>query len=750
MGTRWKSSIFIILTCSVLFVGGFCGIILLSNNGWYYAQKDYFHTEDFQYGDLEQFKQLVVMFELNDVTLEEAKEKITVTKDEIEEYRYSYGNLEQQIESIKGQYEDLIQQAIDNDAQQVADAYIRERDNKINDITKNFESDDYVKDKIIKDREKELETYFIEIESYRPQFEEYKTMFQYYLKDPTNNLVYTNLDNTGKKADVNQISDETNVYVESVTLRNGDMFDYNLLESEESLDMLGGADKKLEGRIGVPNVEPQTNTLIERNEHYKKNQLIIWIVISLSILALILSLIIAKKAKKTRAEVSNWRRSYNKLPIDVRVGLLGVSSIFTVLMFFSLVQAIYYFSPGFSIYLGLFNLMELIVVSIGLAITVMQINFLLVTLKDWKNFKNLWEQCVSYKLYLFLKREMLKLIKNLKEAFLDQTTGTQLIFIFGMVFILGLMGIMVFLHPIFLFFYILILVSIGIPLGNVILKNVGFFNRIVENTNELAAGNLSKDLEITGNTALATLAENINVLKQGVKHSQSEQAKSERLKTELITNVSHDLRTPLTSIITYTELLKEKQKMNDESAAYLEIIDRKSKRLKVLIEDLFEVSKMASGNIELKKEKVDLVQLLQQALGEYDDMIHESSLQFRVTHIDPPVHAIVDGQKLWRVFDNLIGNILKYSMENSRVYINLSVGNGHAIIAFKNVSKYELSENSDELFERFKRGDTSRHTEGSGLGLAIAQSIIELHNGQLEIEIDGDLFKIIIFLPIEE
>ncbi|HAM81761.1 histidine kinase dimerization/phospho-acceptor domain-containing protein [Ornithinibacillus bavariensis] len=750
MGTRWKSSIFIILTCSVLFVGGFCGIILLSNNGWYYAQKDYFHTEDFQYGDLEQFKQLVVMFELNDVTLEEAKEKITVTKDEIEEHRYRYGDMEQQVESIKEQYEDLIQQAMDRNEQQVADAYTKERDNKIKDITKNFESDDYVKNKIIKEKEEILDTYFEELENYRPQFEELQTMFQYYLKDPDNNLVYTNLDIPGKKPSVDQITNETSLYLESVTLHNGFIINYEFPGSEDALEIFGDLDRQLEGKIGVPKLASGSHSLLDRNEQYKKEQLIIWIVISLSILSLILSLIIAKRAKKTWAALSNWKRYYNRIPIDARIGLLGFFSIVTILMMISLVQKIHYISYIFSFYFSIFTVIEMIVASIGIAIIVIQVNFLRETLKDWRNVQDLWEKSLSYKLYIMLKRVVLKLIQNLKEAFLDQTTGTQLIFIFGMVFILGLMGIMVFLHPIFLFFYILILVSIGIPLGNVILKNVGFFNRIVENTNELAAGNLSKDLEITGNTALATLAENINVLKQGVKHSQSEQAKSERLKTELITNVSHDLRTPLTSIITYTELLKEKQKMNDESAAYLEIIDRKSKRLKVLIEDLFEVSKMASGNIELKKEKVDLVQLLQQALGEYDDMIHESSLQFRVTHIDPPVHAIVDGQKLWRVFDNLIGNILKYSMENSRVYINLSVENGHAIIAFKNVSKYELSENSDELFERFKRGDTSRHTEGSGLGLAIAQSIIELHNGQLEIEIDGDLFKIIIFLPIEE
>jgi len=248
---------------------------------------------------------------------------------------------------------------------------------------------------------------------------------------------------------------------------------------------------------------------------------------------------------------------------------------------------------------------------------------------------------------------------------------------------------------------------------------------------------------------LATLAGNMNVLKQGVTTLQNEQAKSERLKTELITNVSHDLRTPLTSIITYTELLKKEDVSNEDRIAYVEIIDQKSQRLKVLIDDLFEVSKMASGNVELNKEKVDLVQLLQQTLAEYDNMIKESNLQFRLPNMEIPVYAFVDGQKLFRVFDNLIGNVLKYSLENSRVYITIQTSGDHALISFKNVSKYEISENRDELFERFKRGDSSRHTEGSGLGLAIAKSIVDLHEGHLTIDVDGDLFKVAISLKMQ-
>ena len=238
----------------------------------------------------------------------------------------------------------------------------------------------------------------------------------------------------------------------------------------------------------------------------------------------------------------------------------------------------------------------------------------------------------------------------------------------------------------------------------------------------------------------------MNKLKQGLKTSQREQVKSERLKSELITNVSHDLRTPLTSLITYTNLLKSEDISEEERRNYVEIIDRKSKRLKVLIEDLFEASKMASGNIELVKTEVELVQLLQQALAEYNEKIEASQLHFRVSHDEPPIYALVDGQKLWRVFDNLLGNIVKYSLPHTRVYIDMKDKKDKVEISFKNVSQYELGGNVEELFERFKRGDRSRQTEGSGLGLAIAKSIIDLHEGSMDIDVDGDLFKVHIIL----
>ncbi len=212
--------------------------------------------------------------------------------------------------------------------------------------------------------------------------------------------------------------------------------------------------------------------------------------------------------------------------------------------------------------------------------------------------------------------------------------------------------------------------------------------------------------------------------------------------------MSHDLRTPLTSIITYTDLLKNTDLTEEERQKYVDILDKKSAKLKTLIEDLFEVSKMASGNIEILKQRVDLAQMLQQAVGEHEEDFKAAGLDLRVAIHEQPIYAEVDGQKWWRVVDNLLVNARKYSLEGTRVYVSLQVVSGVAEFAIKNIAKYELGENIEELTERFKRADTSRHTEGSGLGLAIAQSIIDLHGGQLKLEVDGDLFKVTVRVNI--
>ncbi len=238
----------------------------------------------------------------------------------------------------------------------------------------------------------------------------------------------------------------------------------------------------------------------------------------------------------------------------------------------------------------------------------------------------------------------------------------------------------------------------------------------------------------------------LNGIRENFQQNLNETLRSERLKTDLITNVSHDLKTPLTSIISYVDLLSALPDNSEQAKEYIEIVKNKSKRLKTLIDDLFEASKLSSGQMKLQYIKSDIVSLLEQTLGELSYKIENAGIEFVVTKSTQPIIVNMDGERMWRVFDNLINNILKYSPRGSRAYIEIADKVNKVTITFKNVANYHMEFNADELFERFKRGDSARTTEGSGLGLSIAKNIVELHNGTMNIVTDGDLFKIIVEL----
>lgn len=279
-----------------------------------------------------------------------------------------------------------------------------------------------------------------------------------------------------------------------------------------------------------------------------------------------------------------------------------------------------------------------------------------------------------------------------------------------------------------------------------LIKNLVYLDKIMVGAKAGAEGKLNYKIDEKGRGHLRELAHDINNIKEGLKKSVENEMKSENMKTELITNVSHDLKTPLTSIINYIDLLKRENIEPESARDYVSILDKKSQRLKVLIEDLFEASKAASGAMELNITKIDVGQLLKQALGENDERFIESKLEVKLNIPNEKIFINGDGKRLYRVFENLIFNIVKYSLTNTRVYIDMFKENDEVTIVMKNISAYELSFDTNEITNRFKRGDDSRSTEGSGLGLAIAKSIIELHNGNFKVEVDGDLFKSIIKL----
>ncbi len=275
------------------------------------------------------------------------------------------------------------------------------------------------------------------------------------------------------------------------------------------------------------------------------------------------------------------------------------------------------------------------------------------------------------------------------------------------------------------------------------LKKVKEFKAVKEGVRKVKDGEIHHTINISGNGEFAKLAADINGITDGLNKAVANEIKSERLKTELITNVSHDIRTPLTSIITYIDLLK-KEKDQAKTVEYIDIIDQKSQRLKILTDDLFEAAKASSGNIPAHLEKIDLVSLITQGLGELDDKIQECKLEFKLSHPEDKIYIKADGKLLWRAVENLLSNIFKYALRGSRVYIDILESETWVALIIKNISAYELNISSDELMERFKRGDESRSSQGSGLGLSIAKSLVEIQKGSLDIEIDGDLFKAII------
>jgi signal transduction histidine kinase len=266
---------------------------------------------------------------------------------------------------------------------------------------------------------------------------------------------------------------------------------------------------------------------------------------------------------------------------------------------------------------------------------------------------------------------------------------------------------------------------------------------LLDATRKMAEGNL--ETAITDNLGVfEPLKEEFSKVQYGFKKAVEEEMKSQRMKTDLITNVSHDLKTPLTAIITYIDLLKNENITPEERNAYIDTLDMKSQRLKRLIEDLFEVSKVTSNNITLNMLEIDLTDLIKQVLLELDDKIHKSEIEFRLHLPEDKVLLLLDSEKTYRIFENLITNITKYAMPHTRAYIDMEAKEDKVIVILKNVSAGELDFNTEEITERFVRGDQSRNTEGSGLGLAIVKSFVELQGGDFEIQVDGDLFKAII------
>ena len=270
-------------------------------------------------------------------------------------------------------------------------------------------------------------------------------------------------------------------------------------------------------------------------------------------------------------------------------------------------------------------------------------------------------------------------------------------------------------------------------------------NQLKNGTKKIAGGEPGYQISTKRMTGIfKEQGEQINHISDGITHAIEERMKSERFKTELITNVSHDIKTPLTSIINYVDLLEKEELHNETAQEYLEVLERQSSRLKKLIEDLIEASKASTGNLPVHLERLEAGIFMTQTVGEFEEKTKAAGLDLVIEKPETPVYIMADSRHFWRVIDNLMNNICKYAQSGTRVYINLEVKEAQVSITFRNTSKYPLNISSDELMERFVRGDASRNTEGSGLGLSIANSLMDLMGGTFRLYVDGDLFKVVL------
>ncbi len=292
-----------------------------------------------------------------------------------------------------------------------------------------------------------------------------------------------------------------------------------------------------------------------------------------------------------------------------------------------------------------------------------------------------------------------------------------------------------------LFFFLII---VNIVFVAAVLYLAVILQKIKKGGEKIAGGDLEYKIDTSYMYGdFKDFSESLNNINEGLQLAVEEKMKSERFKTELITNVSHDIKTPLTSIINYVDLIKKEQIENETVKDYIAVLDRQSGRLKKLVEDLVEASKASTGNLAVNFEVLDTSVLLSQTLGEFEDRLKKADITPVLRLPDRKVKILADGRHLWRVFDNLMSNVCKYAQSSTRVYLDIMSEKGKAYITFRNISKYELQSDA-ELTERFVRGDASRNTEGSGLGLSIAKSLVELQNGSMKVSVDGDLFKVTI------
>ncbi|AWH77978.1 two-component sensor histidine kinase [Clostridioides difficile] len=501
---------------------------------------------------------------------------------------------------------------------------------------------------------------------------------------------------------------------------NGEKFELNNLSLE--LDEVYEVDEGFEAYISFPEEPTIEDGIVYTNfqifkQATEKVRLFFVASLSLAIICL-LSIILYSKIKGEVLKRNNvFLLIYSKIPMEFNVILVSIS--IAILIMYALAVS--------------YHIDVIALVSLSLLIVSNNIFFINVQLSYLENKMCIFQTSIIVRLILWLIKTVREISNAIKKVSLARKVIVIVIISLALIMVISTLSIGIGL-----------LFSICIFLGFTIYitKRLSYLSYVIEGTERIKKGELDYKIKITGNDNFTSLAENINNIGEGLDRAIEEQVKSERMKSDLITNVSHDLKTPLTSIINYVDLIKKEESIQPEYINdYINVLESKSKRLKLLIEDLFEASRVSSGNIELQISKIDLVQLLRQSIGELEEKLSKNNLYLKLNVPNDKVYIWADGRRMYRVFENLLSNIAKYSLEETRVYIDVYDYGENVKVTMKNISSYELNFDPSEIMERFKRADESRNTEGSGLGLAIARDLVDLQGGKFYIEIDGDLFK---------
>ncbi len=717
MATKWKNSLLLIF--AVIFCLG----------GWYttYVSSNRMNTVDNTFYEMNNNVVESVYLKENLADFRPTKLE-DISLDQVEIYRHRYGDLGTQISDIKSQYQERLELAVEEKTKETLQ---KERDDKIKAIVENFTDDEAVKKKIIdeemtyiKKNKKTIE------EDIKPYLSDANELYHYFFKDTQTGDVYTNVEGLNKYSTETEVREK----LKSQAVGKVKNFEYginlyNFIKPEATQSGLF--------QISVANLKgsyviPKGSFLDTKIKEQEKEAEFFSKLIYVGIFSMLIGIGILYFYVNSKMLIDFM----NKIPLDVAI------VVFLGLGFVAAAQAlvIYPYNIGNNL-----SNMRMLVGPVVIGFVCLLISFIMLKVLWQKllpkyrkvDLKEIWQESASYKIY-----------EKIISIFNKLPFSSKIVVIF-LVVVANLFALFILRRMYFSSFYRMILLGVMVV---VILVEIRLVYLALKRTKKIMEQSknwmVEYDQPVSQDTSLKELDRELTQLNKLIETSQKDTVQSEMLKTELLTNVSHDLRTPLTSIITYGDLLKQESLTDDNRKEYIEIINKKAQRMKHLIDDLFEVTKMNNGEIILDKSEVNLTQLLQQSVSEYSEEFEDHHLKFIFNKPEEAINLPLDGERMWRVFDNIFGNAIKYSMPETRVYLKLEKQNDMAKIELKNISQHELNEEADQLMEKFKRGDSSRHTEGSGLGLAIINSIVSLHDGNIDIQVDGDLFKLTIYLPL--